>query len=155
MVSLVDIIPQTRIINISAGELVLHGLGLRQIADLFLTFPSLQDVFTEGAADVTAAALIVHAPDAIGAIIAAAADQPEAAETISSGAVLTPDEVLDCLTAIGEITFPRGIAPLLERLMALVAGLVVSHGANAGRGAATNVPSPPSNSSPPAMMAAQ
>lgn len=151
MVSLIDILPQTRTVRIAAGDLVLHGLGLRQIADLFLAFPSLRNVFTEGAPDIELAELIVQAPDAIGAIIAAAADQPEAEQAITERGLLTPEEVLDCVTAISELTFPRGIGPFVQRLAALVGGLVA--GAS-GREAATSAPPPPNSLSHKAIASA-
>ena len=144
MVSLVDIVPQTRVVKIAAGELTLHGLGLRQIADLYITFPSLRNLFTPGAPEIGIAELVVLAPDAIAAAIAEAADQPEAAEALAGGALLTPDEVVDCLTAIFELTFPRGVTPLLERLAALL-GVVVSPDASIGKAAATSAPPPPNS----------
>jgi len=147
MVSLVDIVPQTRVVQIAAGELTLHGLGLRQIADLYITFPSLRNLFTPGAPEISIAELVVLAPDAIAAAIAEAADQPEAAEALAGGALLTPDEVVDCLTAIFELTFPRGVTPLLERLAALLGVVVVSPDASIGKAAATSAPPPPNSSS--------
>jgi hypothetical protein len=41
MVSLIDIVPQTRAVQIAGGELELHGLGLRQIANLMLRLRTL------------------------------------------------------------------------------------------------------------------
>jgi hypothetical protein len=152
MVSLVDIVPQKRTVQIAAGELEVRGLGLRQIADLLLQFPSLRNLITEGAPSVDFAELIALAPDAVGTIIAEAAGQPDAVAAIVDGG-LTPDEMLDCLTVIHELTFPRGIRPLLQRL-----GLGVPDGSApvpAGKAPATNTPPAPSSSSPPAMMAAE
>lgn len=147
MVSLVDIVPQTRTVQLEAGPLEVRGLGLRQIADLFMAFPSLRNLFVEGAPQISAAELIVQAPDAIGLIIAEAAGQPEAAEKIANGGGLTPEEMLDCLTAIRDLTFPRGLSPLLDRLTALVGGTAAA--APSGRAPAMNAPPPPSSSSPP------
>jgi len=154
MVSLVDIVPRTRVVAIAAGELTLHGLGLRQIADLYITFPSLRNLFTPGAPEISIAELVVLAPDAIGAAIAEAADQPEAAEAIAGGSVLTPDEVVDCLTAIFELTFPRGVTPLLERLAGLLGVVVVSLDGSIGRAVDTNAPPPPNSLSHKATAAA-
>jgi hypothetical protein len=142
MVSLVDIVPQKRTVQIAAGELELHGLGLRQIADLFVQCPALRNLFVEGAPEVNIADLIVQAPDAVGVIIAEAAGQPEAAEAVAGGS-LAPDELLDCLTVIRDLTFPRGISPLVERLTALLGGIAVGP---SGRDLDMNVPQGPSNS---------
>jgi hypothetical protein len=128
MVSLVDIVPQKRVVQIAAGELELHGLGLRQIADLFLQFPMLRNLFTEGAPEVDLVDFATQAPGAVGLVIAEAAGQPEAAQAVSDGTALMPDETLECLLVIRDLTFPRGIGPLMERLAALIGGGVVSLG---------------------------
>lgn len=142
MVSLVDIVPQKRTVQLAAGELELRGLGLRQIADLFLQFPILRNLFTEGAPDVDFYDFIAQAPGAIGYVIAAAAGQPEAAEGIADGSGLAPDEALECLMVIRDLTFPRGVAPLMARLGALIGG------AGPGRAADTNSPPVPNGSLP-------
>jgi hypothetical protein len=148
MVSLVDIVPQTRTVQLAAGELELRGLGLRQIADLFLTFPSLRNIFTPGAPEIGAAEIIVQAPDAIGTIIAAAAGQPEAAERIVDvGSGLTPDELFDCLDAVYELTFPRGIDPFLTKAMPFVVAFL-RDGGPIGRDQDMNAPQPPNGSLP-------
>jgi hypothetical protein len=153
MVSLVDIVPQKRSVTIAAGDLELRGLGLRQIAYLFLQFPSLRNVFTQNAPEVDVAELITQAPDAVGTIIAEAADQPEAAGAIADGSLLTPDEVLDCLTAVRDLTFPRGLNPLLERLAGFVA-LGPALGQSGGD-QAMSAPREQSSLSPPVMIAAE
>jgi hypothetical protein len=148
MVSLVDIVPQKRTVQIAAGELELRGLGLRQIADLFLQYPVLRNLFVEGSPEVGLAELIVQMPDAVGTIIAEAAGQPEAAETIVNGGALTADELLDCLLVIRELTFPRGVGPLMERLTALLGGNVAGQ---SGRALDTNAPREPNGSLPQGM----
>jgi hypothetical protein len=146
MVSLVDIVPQTKMVQIDAGKLELRGLGLRQIADLFLTFPSLRNIFTEGAPEIDAAEIILMAPDAIGTIIALSAGQPEAAiKIVDVGTGLAPDELLLCLEAIIQLTFPRGVTPFLEKMLPLLA--LIGGGARSGRALDTSLPPQPSNSS--------
>jgi hypothetical protein len=145
MVSLVDIVPQKRTVQLAAGELELRGLGLRQIADLFLQYPVLRNLFVEGSPEVGLAELIVQMPDAVGTIIAEAAGQPEAAETIVNGGGLAADEVLDCLLVVRELTFPRGVGPLMERLMALLGSTVAGP---SGRAQDTSAPPAPNGSLP-------
>jgi hypothetical protein len=152
MVSLVDIVPQKRSVSIGAGELELRGLGLRQIAYLFLQFPSLRNFFVENAPGVDFVEMLALMPDAVATIIAEAANQPDAIEALSNGGILTPDEILECLTVIFDLTFPRGAVPLLERLTALVGREAVS--ARAGRDQVTNGQQAPRNSSPPDTLAA-
>ena len=125
MVSLVDIVPQTREVATAHGTLTLRGLGLRHIADLFLRFPEIRKFFSGNAPEIDVAVLIVEMPDAIGAIIAEAAGQPEAAERIADA--LSPDDAAACLLAVQELTMP---APFFERLAALLG--------NSGRGARPN-----------------
>ena len=144
MVSLVDIVPQTRVVQIAAGELELRGLGLRQIADLFIQFPALRNVFTDGAPELDAVDLIAMVPEAAAAIIASAAGQPDAAHAIANGGGLAPDELLDCLEAIRDLTFPRGIAPLLARAM----GLLGPGAGPSGRAPVMSSPPPPNGSLP-------
>jgi hypothetical protein len=153
MVSLVDIVPQKRSVTIGAGELELRGLGLRQIASLFLQFPSLRNFFVENAPGVDFVEMLALMPDAVATIIAEAADQPDAMEALSKGGVLTAEEMLDCLTVIFDLTFPRGAVPLLERLTALIGRGAVP--GPSGKAPAMNSPQEPRNSSPPDMMAAQ
>jgi hypothetical protein len=153
LISLTDIVPQKRAVQTAAGELELRGLGLRQIADLFLQFMTLRDLFTENDTDVTITQVALQAPDAVAAIVAEAAGQPDAAAVVAGGA-LSPDEILDCLEAIYELTFPRGVSPLLERVAVLLraGGLVVGR---SGRAPDTNVPPLPNGSSPPDMTVAK
>src|SRR6516162_11256003 len=104
MVSLIDIVPQTKTVRIAAGEIELRGLALRHIADLLVRFPELRKLFVESAPAVDVDTLLVGAPDAVGAIIAHAAGQPDAADTIADA--LSLDDVADCLIAIRDLTMP-------------------------------------------------
>lgn len=140
MVSLVDIVPQTRSVETTVGTVELHGLGLRTIADLLLRFPELRQIWiSNGAFSFDAEALIQAAPDAVGTIIATAADQPEAANRIAEA--LSIDDVVDCLIAIRELTMPGGRGPFVERLARLVGAGDVRN----GRAADMNMPPGPSS----------
>src|SRR5580765_1665217 len=151
MVSLVDIVPQTRSVAIAGGAIELRGLGLRQIAGLLVRYPELRKLLVEGSPELDLDALFLAAPDAVGAIIAASAGQPEAAGTIAD--LMPLEDVAECLVAIRDLTMPHGPGPLFDRLAHLVGG-----GPALGRGgvaAATNAPPPPNSSSPPGMLAAK
>jgi hypothetical protein len=139
MVSLVDIVPQRRTVQISAGALELRGLGLRQIADLLVRFPELRKLFVEGAPALDSDQLLADAPDAIGAIVAQAADQPDAAAAIANA--LSLEDLAECLVVIRDLTMPNGVAPLFDRLTALVGG----GGAQPGRAPVTSVQQPPNS----------
>ncbi len=143
MVSLLDIVPQTTTVEIAAGPLELRGLGLRHIAGLLLRFPELRKLITPGAPDIDVEALIAQAPDAVAAIVAEAAGQPEAADRIAE--TLSLGDLAECLEAVLVLTMPSGMDPL-ERLARVLNG---SGGASLsvpnGRDRATNTPLPPSN----------
>jgi len=148
MVSLVDIVPQTRTVALSIGEVELRGLGLRHIADLLVRFPELRKLWAGGAPALDVDTLIEAAPDAVGAIIAIAASQPEAAETI--GDALSLDDAAECLIAIRELTMPGGVDPFVEKLSRLLG----ADDLPSGKAAATSTPPPPSNSSHSATVSA-
>ena len=118
MVSLIDIVPQTRTVQINAGEIELRGLGLRQVAGLLVRFPELRKAFVEGAPAFDIDALLELAPDAIGTIVAEAAGQPEAAENIAD--TFTLDDLAECLLTIRDLTMPGGPAPFFSRLARLL-----------------------------------
>jgi hypothetical protein len=137
MVSLVDIVPQTRIVQLAeGGEIVLRGLGLRQVADLLLRFPQLRNLITEGAPDIELESLILMMPDAVGAVIAEAASQPEAADAIADKLPL--DDVAACLLAVRDLTMPGGPIPFLDRVTRLMRA-----GADAPLGKAPDMNLPP------------
>ena len=138
-VALTDIVPQTREVETSHGTIALRGLGLRHIADLFLRFPELRKFFAANAPAVDVAVLLAEAPDAIAAIIAEAAGQPEAAERIAEA--FSPDDAAACLLAIQELTMP---APFFERLGALLGNSAAS-GRRNGKAADMSSPPPPSS----------
>jgi hypothetical protein len=117
MVSLVDIVPQTRTVQIAGGELVLRGLGLRQIASLLLRFPEFRK-YLGNAAEIDPDVLLLQIPGCIGAIIAAAADQPDAEEAIEDRMSL--EDLAQCLVVIRDLTMPSGADPLVKRLAQLL-----------------------------------
>jgi hypothetical protein len=120
MVSLVDIVPQTRDVEIAGGTLRLRGLGLRHIADLLVRYPELRKLYANGAPALDFDELLKTAPGAVGSIIAAAAGQPEAADNVLDA--LSIDDVMDCLIVIRELTMPGGADPFVEKLVRLLGG---------------------------------
>jgi hypothetical protein len=142
MVSLVDIVPQTRTVEIAGGELILRGLGLRQIANLLLRFPSLRNIVTQGAPELEVETLLLMAPDAIGAIIAEAASQPNAEAAIADN--LAVEDVSTCLAAIVDLTMPKGPLPFF-----LLVSQMVNFGVGlSGRDQLTSSPPMPNGSLP-------
>jgi hypothetical protein len=142
MVSLIDIVPQTKDVETTAaGWVELRGLGLRHVADLLVRFPELRKLMVEGAPAVDVDRLITDAPDAVAAIIAVAARQPEAAAKIAEDWPV--EDVMDCLIVVRDLTMPNGVGPFMERIARLVGG---SDG-QSGKVPAMNTPPQRSNSS--------
>lgn len=141
MISLIDIVPQTRTVHLAFGEVKLRGLGLRQIASLLLRFPELRKLFAGGGPAMDIDGLLLAAPDAVGAIVAEAAGQPEAAETIADALAL--DDLAECLVAVRDLTMPEGFGPFMERLGKLMGA--ESGGRLNGKAPDTTMPLPPSN----------
>jgi len=139
MVSLIDIVPQTRMVETAHGTIELHGLGVRRIANLLLRFPEIRKIFSGNAPEIDAVVLMTEMPDAIGAIIAEAAEQPESAERIAD--VFSPDDAAACLVAVQEMTVTP---PFFDRLAALLGNSGAS-GRPRGREAVMSSPPPPSN----------
>ena len=139
MVSLVDIVPQTREVETAHGTITLRGLGLRHIADLFLRFPEFRKFFGGNAPSIDIDILIAQMPDTVGAIIAEASGNPEAAERIAD--VMSPDDAAACLLAVQEMTVS---APFFERLAALLGNDRQGVRPN-GKALDMPMPPPPSN----------
>jgi len=143
MVALTDIVPQRRIVTINGGtEVELRGLGLRQISSLLLRFPELRNLWSNGAPALDFETIVIAAPDAIGAIIAESAGQPDAADTIADA--LSLDDCAECLGAVLGLTMPDGLAPFMERLEKLFGAADVS-ARLAGKVPATTTQQPLSN----------
>jgi hypothetical protein len=145
MVSLIDIVPQTRTVQTTHGEVELRGLGLRPIADLLVRFPELRKFLAFGAPALDIDILLAIAPDAVGTIIAEAAAQPAAADAIAAGFLL--DDVIKCLLVIQDLTFPNGAVPLERGVRQLMGMKDPDQGTDQG----TLTPPQPSNLSPPVM----
>jgi hypothetical protein len=76
--------------------------------------------------------------------IGEAAGQPEAIDAIANGTALTTEEQFECLLVIRDLTFPRGVAPLMQRLTALFG----SAAGPSGRDQDTSLPLEPNGSLP-------
>ena len=140
MVSLVDIVPQTRDVETAHGTVTLRGLGLRHIADLLLRFPEVRKFFSANAPELDIAVLLTEAPDAIATIIAEAAGQPAAADKIAEA--FSPDDAAACLLAVRELTMP---GPFWDRLAALLGNSSRAGVRPNGRAADMTMPPPPSS----------
>jgi hypothetical protein len=80
----------------------------------------LRNLITEGAPELDTETLLLMGPEAIGAIIAEAANEPDAAETIPQN--LSVDDVITCLLAVRDLTMPNGPVPFFLRITQLIRG---------------------------------
>ena len=136
MVGLVDIAPITSSVVIRGQDITITGVSARGIAFLLARFPELRAVMT--GREVALDDLLKLGGDIIAAIIAAGTGAP--GNTLAEAAAdnLTLEEQADLLGAIVELTMPRGLGPLVERLSRL--GLLAG-GASAMQAATSPLPS--------------
>jgi hypothetical protein len=147
MVSLTDIVLQKRTVHIAAGDIELSALSIRKVADLFRLFPMLRQVMTPGAPTIDIETLIISFPDAVGAVIAESAGQADAADSIADN--LSLEDLAECLGVVLELTAPRGIGPLLDRVGKVFGlSLTSQRDGQPGRDPATSLPKRLNNSSP-------
>lgn len=122
MVGLVDIAPITSSVAIRGQDITITGVSARGIASLLARFPELRALMT--GREVALDELLKLGGDVIAAIIAAGTGAPGDAQAEAAAENLTLEEQADLLAAIVELTMPRGLGPLVERLsrLGLLAG---------------------------------
>ena len=137
MVGLVDITPITSSVTIRGQDITITGVSARGIALLLARFPELRAVMT--GREVALDDLLKLGGDVIAAIIAAGTGVPGDAQAEAAADNLTLEEQADLLGAIVELTMPRGLGPLVEKLSRL--GLLAGGGASAMQAATSPLPS--------------
>ena len=126
MVGLVDIAPVTSTILVRGQDITITGVSARGIALLLARFPELRAVMT--GREVALDDLLKLGGDVIAAIIAAGTGSPGDDDAERAADNLTLEEQADLLASIVELTMPRGLGPLVERLSRL--GLLAGGGAS-------------------------
>ena len=137
MVGLVDIAPITSSVVIRGQDITITGVSARGIAFLLARFPELRALMT--GREVGLDALLRLGGDVIAAIIAAGTGAPGDVDAEKAADNLTLEEQADLLASIAELTMPRGLGPLVERLSRL--GLLAGGGASAMQAATSPQPS--------------
>ena len=137
MVGLVDIAPVTSTVSIRGQDITITGVSARGIALLLARFPELRAVMT--GREVALDDLLKLGGDVIAAIIAAGTGVPGDAQAEAAADNLTLEEQADLLGAIVELTMPRGLGPLVEKLSRL--GLLAGGGASVMQAATSPLPS--------------
>ena len=136
MVGLVDIAPITSSVTIRGQDITITGVSARGIASLLARFPALRALVT--GREVAQDDLLKLGGDVIAAIIASGTGTPGDPQAETAADNLTLEEQADLLAAIVELTMPRGLGPLVERLSRL--GLLAG-GASAMQAATSPQPS--------------
>ena len=127
MVGLVDIAPVTSTILVRGQDITITGVSARGIALLLARFPELRAVIT--GREVAMDDLLKLGGDVIAAIIAAGTGSPGDNDAEQAADNLTLEEQADLLASIVELTMPRGLGPLVEKLSRL--GLLAGGSASA------------------------
>lgn len=137
MVGLVDIAPVTSTILVRGQDITITGVSARGIALLLARFPELRAVMT--GREVALNDLLKLGGDVIAAIIAAGTGTPGDMDAEKAADNLTLEEQADLLGAIVELTMPRGLGPLVEKLSRL--GLLAGGGASVMQATTSPLPS--------------
>lgn len=133
--NLADIAPMSEDVPIGDSFLRVHGIGAKDGLEIFKRFPKIVgmvsgDKFNLGA-------FLTVAPDAVAAIIATAAGDAGGTKAEASAAALPLETQFEIMEAVGRLTFSKGFAPFMEKIIALVNG--ASSGLS-GKATATNSP---------------
>jgi hypothetical protein len=114
--NLADIAPMYEDIPIGDSFLRVHGISAKAGLSIFQRYPRILGMMVDG---FNLGTFLSAAPDAVAAIIASASGHPndEAAELAASDLVI--ETQTDILEAIGRLTFTKGFAPFVTRIMAL------------------------------------
>jgi hypothetical protein len=121
MPGLVDIAQSVKTVPVAGIAVTVPGVSVKGIAVLLAKHTVLRELFSGKAADITPETFMALAPEVLAGIIAAGTGAPgdEDAERIAAN--LSLDDQLVLVEAIIEATMPRGVAPFVEGLTALMA----------------------------------
>lgn len=144
MVSLLDIGPLTKIVPIRGCGIEVSGVSALAIFELLRDVPELRKVVAERRLDPDELMSMVSSiPLALGNIIAAATGHLGDAKHVQAALALSAGEQQELLSAIAELTFPRGVKSFVDGLLALVPNDAL------GWDQATKSPEPSSDASQP------
>jgi hypothetical protein len=120
MPSLTDIAPAVETVTIGGVGIEVRGVGIDAIAAVLSASPELAALLRPGAAGLDATRLLVEAPTAMYALMAAATGGAGNAEQIEAARRLTFGAQVDLLDAIIRLSMPGGLLPLVARLVAML-----------------------------------
>lgn len=110
MVSLVDLGPVSKQVEISVGEVAVYGIEIGTIRDLLVRFPEARAAWSIGGLGVDD--VLVMFPNVLAALVGQVTRQPDAEDNIRQNLPL--GDQLDIAMAAIDLTMPRGVRPLAE-----------------------------------------
>jgi hypothetical protein len=142
--NLADLAPMSEDVTIGDSFITVHGIGVKAGLDIAKRFPQIVGML--GGEGFNLGTFLTVAPDAVSAIIAAATGHlgNEAAEEAAGN--LSVEAQWDILEAVGRLTFSKGFAPFVERIMALADA---ANSALSSKGTGMKLPPVSKPSSPP------
>lgn len=117
MTSLLDVAPLSEKVTVGSSEIMVFGVSAKGVAALLARFPDLRSLIS--GREVEAERILEFGGDVVAAIIAAACGYPgdEKAEAVASS--LSVDAQADLLQAAMRLTLPKGLGPLVEKLVSM------------------------------------
>jgi hypothetical protein len=115
--NLADLAPMHEDVPIGESFLRVHGISAEVGLEIFRRFPKITGMITGDGFNL--GAFLTVAPQAVAAIIAAAAGDLGDETAESAAASLGLETQFDILEAVGRLTFTKGFAPFAARIMAL------------------------------------
>ena len=146
MAGLIDIIPQKEVLEVLGVEVTVTGVSMGSAGLIVGRFPELAEMLAQQ--QFTAAAILAHGPDLVGAIIAAGTGFAGNADAEKIAASLSADDQLRILEPLLRITMPRGLGPFVEALAATINASTPGGTRSRATSAATSAtPAPPARTS--------
>ncbi len=115
--NLADLAPMHEDVPIGDSFLRVHGISANIGLAIFKRFPKILGMMTGDGFNL--GTFVSVAPDAVAALIAAAAGDSGDEKAEQAAAALALETQFDILEAVGRLTFTKGFAPFAERIMAL------------------------------------
>jgi hypothetical protein len=126
MADLLDIAPATAVavVKIDGHRYIVRGVSISAIASIVARFPALKKIASGGALNNEdfVAQLIVGCAEAVGPIIAAASGHLGEAKYEAIANALLPEQQLQFIEPIVDLSFPNGIGSFGVALMRIIGG---------------------------------
>jgi len=155
MAGLIDIVPQKETVVVLGVEVTVTGVSMGSAGLIVGRFPELAEMLAQQ--QFTAAAILGHGPDLVGAIIAAGTGFAGNADAEQIARSLSADDQLRILEPLLRITMPRGLGPFVEALVAVVVAMGIKNPLQGSKGGAVKasgtMPTPSKQSVPQASAA--